>query len=136
MSGKNNKKNNKEAKYAKKMGWQRLGIMSIEIEKKLTNDEKIDLGKEQSTDLMNIRRLEQEKKDFDGHISARIKQFEAEAHEKAVTLTRGHQLVFPSLPCFIDAKAKERVYMDLEKEEEVKREPMHDEDKQLNLDTQ
>lgn len=123
----------KEIAYAKKHRFERLGPMNVEVKVDLADDERIRLGKEQAEALMAIEVLEGEKKNFDDDLRAQIRTHEENAVEIARIVNRGFRIEERSLPCFIDLKAKERVYVDLETEEILHRAPMREEDRQVSI---
>jgi len=123
----------KEQELAHERGWHRLGIKSVDVKVALTNAEKLELGERQSDSLMQMQKLELEKKEFDDDIKGQIKQLHNNAFEAAKDLKLGHKIQNLDLPCFVDSDQQERVYVNLETEEEMKREPMQEGDRQLPL---
>lgn len=124
-----------EQQLAKKKGWHRLGVQNVDIKIPLTDPEKLELGEKQSDALMQMQQLESEKKEYDDDMKGQIKQLQNEAYEAARELKYGHKTINRDLPCFLDNDAQERVYVDLETGEELRREPMRVEDRQMRLDS-
>lgn len=122
-----------EQTLAKENGWHRLGMKNVDVRIPLTNAEKLQHGERQSEALMQIQKLELEKKEFDGEINGQMKQLQNDAYESARALKLAHKIENRDLPCFLDHQTQERVYVDLETGEEMKREPMQNEDRQLLL---
>lgn len=123
----------KEQQIAKKKGWHRLGVQNVNVILPLTNAEKLGLGEKQSNALMQMQQLEWEKKEYDDDMKGQIKQLQNDAFDAARELKHGHKIINSDLSCFLDNETQERVYIDLETDEEVKREPMRDEDRQMRL---
>lgn len=122
-----------EIAYAKKHRYERLGAMNVEIKVELPDEERIQLGKEQAEAMMAIEVLEEEKKNFDDDLRAQIKRHEENAIEIARIVKRGFRIEPRSLPCFVDLKSKERLYVDLDTEEILHRAPMREEDRQMSI---
>lgn len=123
-----------EQNLARDRGWHRLGVKNVDVKVGLTNAEKLELGEKQSESLMQMQKLELEKKEFDDDMKSQIKQLHNDAYEAARDLKLGYKIRNLDLPCFLDNAEQERVYIDLETGEEMKREPMQDGDRQLPLD--
>lgn len=125
----------RELLFAKKTGWHRLGVMETDVKIKLSDAEKMLVGAEQAEALLAIRGMEEEKKEFDAAIKGRIQEKETFAHDTALLLKAGYRIERKPLPCFVDPKKRQRVFVDVDTGEEVSREPMHSGDMQLGLAT-
>ena len=123
----------KEQKFAKSKGWHRIGATNVDCKILLTDKDKIELGAAQSNALLEAQRLGDEKKRFDTDINGRIQEQMTLANDQARLLHAGYRIENHKLPCFIDLKAKERVYMDLQTGKEMHRSEMRPEDKQLRI---
>lgn len=123
----------KEVAFAKSQGLQRIGTFEIDVKEDLKDEEKLSVGKAHCDLVVEIESLQLEKKEFDDGIKGKIKDKAAEARDMAKLIHNGYRIERRSYPCFLDSKKKERVYVDLDTGEEIKREPMHEEDRQMNL---
>lgn len=114
-------------------GWHKIGDIETDCKINLKDSEKIEIGSTLSEALHSIGELEQKKSDYDKSIKGQIAAHSDEAHQKAKLLKDGFRTERLRLPCFIDVKNQERVYIDLGTGEEMNREQMHPEDRQLML---
>jgi len=123
----------KEQEITRSNNWHRLGRMLVDVKVPLTDSEKLQIGEVQSKALMNVEKFKMQKKQFDDELNTQIKQSEHEAYDAASALQRGYRTEEKEVPCFLDLENKERVYFDVDTGEEVKREPMHHDDRQISL---
>ncbi len=123
----------KEIKTAKETGYHRIGKFDVEVKKVLSGDEKIELGKKHCELLFEIEDLLTKKKRFDDSVKGEIAVKTQESREAARMIYNGYRFETVNLPCFLDVDQQERVYINTDTGEEILREPMREEDRQLNL---
>lgn len=124
----------KEKMITKEHGYHRIGKFDVSVKKMLTGDEKIELGKKHCELLFEIEDLLTKKKRFDDSVKGEIAVKTQESREAARMIYDGYKFETLNLPCFLDTEQQERVYIDTATGEEVAREPMREEDRQLNLE--
>ena len=113
--------------------WHRLGEKTIVIETPLGSDDLVNLAGEMSETMMQIEKMQAEKKAFDSAIGERIKAHQSDAIAFAHQIKDGANREERLLPCFLDTETKERVYVDPDTKEVLLREDAKDEDQQLAL---
>lgn len=123
-----------EQAIAAAKGWARLGKFFLEITRPLDDATKLVVGKAQSEAMMEIGRLELEKKAFNADIKGKIDTLQAAAIEAAKKILHGEEVENGHYPAFFDPATRERVYYDIAKDEEIKRIEARAEDLQMRMD--
>lgn len=119
-----------QSDVAVKMGWTPLGKIETTYQTRLSEPERLDLGLEMATKLIEIGKRAEELADYSKGVRDGIKQVEDEIEDMAQTIKGGCRVETAALSCFLDRG--ERVYLD-DCGNEVKREQARPEDKQIRM---
>lgn len=122
-----------ETFIARKFGWHRLGKKFLEVTKPLSDDIKLQISKAQSEAMMEIERIELQKKAAMSDFKSRIETLQSAAIEAAKKILHGEHTENGHFPVFFDPRTNERVYYDPKVCEEVKRVPAKPEDYQMRF---
>lgn len=121
-----------ESETAMRKGWHPIGVKKANVKKVLTDTEKQEMGEKTSEALTMVETLSIEKAKFNKRIDTQIKALNSEALAISKDIKNGYIFENQELPCYIDKKARERVFIN-EFDREVHREPMQLGDEQMAL---
>lgn len=103
-----------EQQMASKFGWHRLGKMDCEVEVKLTDAEKMELGQSQGESICEITRLEEELSGIKKEYKLKIETLRQVIDPAAEMLRTGMKTIIKTLPAFYDPDTRDRKFVDLE----------------------
>lgn len=118
---------------AREKGWARLGLKECQIDVPLTDREKIDLGKSIAESKVCIDNLQDELAEIKGEFKNKIEGHAIILKQGSEMLKAGKRPVKKKLPCFFDARTKERHYVDMDTGEIVLTVEAQEGDQQGNL---
>lgn len=105
--------NLKEQKeFAMRNGWARIGIQECEVEVPLNNDEKLEFGKSIAESNVGIQMLEDELSEIKGEYKNKIDAHKIIIKQGSEILKAGKRPLKRNLPCFLDSRTRERIYID------------------------
>lgn len=124
-----------EQKIAQDKGWHRLGRYFLEVTRPISDELNLTYAKSQCEALMEIEKIELEKKAANSDFKSRIESLQSIAIEAAKKFLHGEHVENGHFPAFFDPQTRERVYYDPAKDEEVKRMEARREDYQMRIET-
>lgn len=119
--------------YGKENGLHYLGEFDVDVKMTIGKDEKIAMAESHCAFLWQVEALQLTKKEQNKGINDEIKRQSEEAREVAKLIRNGYRIERRTLPCYLDTERGQRVFVDMDTGEELAREPMRDDDRQLKL---
>lgn len=119
--------------YAEENDLNFIGEKPVEIQTPLLDEEKIDLGKNQSEKLNMIKNFKENLAETQKQIKAKITEAEGIVSEITKMITNGVKYVQKTLPCFYDHRQHVRSFLDPETGEIVETMPGELSDRQGDL---
>lgn len=111
-----------------------LGKNEVDLEVALTDEDRIQFGREQANALYEAAQVEARLKDVNSKLKSEMQSAFRLANALAQLIHFGKKNVKEHHHCFYDPRRLERVYIDLETGEEVARKPASHEDAQASFD--
>lgn len=123
-----------QADVAAKNGWHPLGESEVEVETPLTDEEKMDLGREQAVAIGQIELLKDQMADAAKEFKGKVEAKQLFVKSTASILRKGKKSVFKTLPFFLNREKTKRYWVDTETGEVVHSCDSTREDLQMKLE--
>lgn len=124
------KKDNEE--YAKRNGVTFLAEGEVELQVKLTNEDRIEFGKIQSDALAQIDKVMADMQEKKAAAKAKIEELEHTIGDTAEAIRSGKRKLNRKLPYFLDRKGMV-VFIDIESGEECYKRAANEKERQMSL---